>query len=1120
MMDDRRPAGVRNMRTSPLLDNLLASPWRRDFARPSLERGVQYAQRGHVLGMRVDEAASADRVTVVAEVLGSNEQHYETEIRAERQGHRFVLETTCTCAVGTECKHAAAVLEALDRERIARVAEPSAPNDPFESWSRWFDRLGVLSAPAPEGEARQAIVYLLESVPNPSPIPGLRVRPVWVKEQSDGSLGDARALSAADIAQRTWVGAVDDAQFALMARILVSPSAHAHGSFGYALAGRRGEALLDELIATGRCYWRRVGGRPLTRGEPRNTQWQWRLMNDGSQRLTAQAGSARSVLRCDRLWFVDDERAMLGPLETDPAAMLAALEAPPLAPALSRRVAERWAEVGGLAGLPAPRALDTPVPWKAEPVPTLRLDRLLLKRAQPAVPKPYESVLFAELGFDYGGETVRAEPALSIEHRLQDERVIAIERDLSREREAESELRRNGLAPAPQSAEGNYASKGKLRADHYVAGDGRVDDVDALLTRVLPLRQRGFRLVFAPDFPVQVLDEEARLSARLDAGAKLPWFELELALEIDGQRIALLPIVLKALADRSLVLDARADEPPDALWYVPIDERRRVPIRRARVRELLAPLMEWLDGAAADSTRVRVPRLAASVLDGLDTDALGLDRKLLRKLSDALGKAREREATELPEDFGAVLRDYQREGLDWLEFLAHAGAGGVLADDMGLGKTVQVLAHALIERRRSGTRAPILVVCPTSVVHNWREQAERFAPKLTLIALRGADRAQRYAALATHDVAITTYPLLVRDRELLLEHEFALAVFDEAQAIKNPRAKAAQIAREIRAPRKLVVTGTPLENHLGELWAAVDLALPGLLGSERGFARHYRTPIEKQGDAAVGERLKRRIAPFLLRRRKEEVARELPPKTEVVQRIDLEGRQRELYESLRLAMHERVREAIAARGLEQSGIMVLDALLKLRQACCDPRLVKLEDAREIEESAKLEALLPMLEELIDEGRRILLFSQFTSMLDLIEVPLIEAGIRFVRLDGSTEDRETPVQRFRRGDVPLFLLSLKAGGAGLNLAQADTVIHYDPWWNPAVEAQATDRAHRIGQDKPVFVYKLICADTVEERIQALQQRKADLAAAVLGGAAPGAALKFDQSDIDALFAPLT
>jgi SNF2 family DNA or RNA helicase len=298
--------------------------------------------------------------------------------------------------------------------------------------------------------------------------------------------------------------------------------------------------------------------------------------------------------------------------------------------------------------------------------------------------------------------------------------------------------------------------------------------------------------------------------------------------------------------------------------------------------------------------------------------------------------------------------------------------------------------------------------------------------------------------------------------------------------------------------------------------------VPEVLGDERRFRRLFRTPIERHGDAVRQEQLRRRVAPLLLRRTKDAVAAELPPKTEILREAPLANDQRDLYETLRLALHERVRREVARKGLDRSGILILDALLKLRQVCCDPRLVSLESARKVKGSAKLELLMALLPELLDEGRRVLLFSQFTSMLALIEEELMHSGLRenqgFVKLTGRTRNRALPVDRFQTGEVPLFLISLKAGGCGLNLTAADTVIHYDPWWNPAVERQATDRAHRIGQDKPVFVYKLLTEGTVEQRVAELQVRKQALADAMLagGGAAAGS---LSTEDLELLFAPV-
>jgi SNF2 family DNA or RNA helicase len=339
-----------------------------------------------------------------------------------------------------------------------------------------------------------------------------------------------------------------------------------------------------------------------------------------------------------------------------------------------------------------------------------------------------------------------------------------------------------------------------------------------------------------------------------------------------------------------------------------------------------------------------------------------------------------------------------------------------------------------------------------------------------------------------------------------------LVLLDEAQAIKNPGSKATHAVCRLKAQQRVCLSGTPIENNLGELWSQFAFLMPGLLGTRKNFSRRFRSPIEKDGDPVRRRQLSVRIRPFILRRTKAAVATELPPKHTILRRITLAPDQRELYDTIRETMRARVEDGIAERGIARSHVLVLDALLKLRQVCCDPRLASKGAGGS---SSKLTDMLEMVSEMIAEGRRILLFSQFTSMLDLMKAPLTEAGIPFVELRGDTADRAEPVRAFEAGEVPLFLISLKAGGRGLNLVSADTVIHYDPWWNPAVEDQASDRAHRIGQTKSVFVYKLIAADTVEERIVELQERKAALAAIALSEDGVGLP-PIDEDDIDFLF----
>lgn len=396
---------------------------------------------------------------------------------------------------------------------------------------------------------------------------------------------------------------------------------------------------------------------------------------------------------------------------------------------------------------------------------------------------------------------------------------------------------------------------------------------------------------------------------------------------------------------------------------------------------------------------------------------------------------------------------------------------------------------------------------------------QRFAPDLAVRVLHGPQRHALYDELSRLDLVITSYPLLLRDRERLLAQEYYLLILDEAQIVKNPRAKASAIVRECKARHRLCLTGTPLENHLGELWALFDLLLPGLLGNERQFRLYCRKPIENDGDEGSAERLRRRIRPFLLRRTKQAVAPELPSKTEILHTLELTETQRELYENIRRDMHRRVRAEVDDKGVARSGMVILSALLKLRQVCCDPRLLGVAAEGRARTSVKLAWLLDVLPEMIAEGRRVLLFSQFTSMLALIEQAVQGLGIEYVKLTGDVRDRSTPIGLFQSGAVRLFLVSLKAGGVGLNLTAADTVIHYDPWWNPAAERQATDRAHRIGQENPVFVYRLISTGTVEERIQALQARKQALADGLYdrgGGANP----QWTEDDVEELFRPLS
>ncbi len=665
-----------------------------------------------------------------------------------------------------------------------------------------------------------------------------------------------------------------------------------------------------------------------------------------------------------------------------------------------------------------------------------------------------------------------------------------------------------------------------LRAGDFVLERGRgvLATPDHWLHLLPRLSGSGFRLEFSEGFPVELLKAPKQWRVDVASRAHGKWFELGLTLDVDGHSIELLPILRNLLANSNFPREAGENEAPEAVWLAPLDERRYVPLRLDRLRRML-DVVEAIIASQPRGNMLRVKRAQADLLDDFDQipELAWHGRERIAKEQDRLRSlANSAEITSEPADgFLGTLRTYQKEGLAWLGFLGASGLGGVLADDMGLGKTVQVLAHIWTERCAGRLNKPVLIVAPTTLVANWKNEAHRFAPELRVLVLHGPDRESRFDSVPDHDLVISTYPLLSRDKLLLKPHKFGLLVLDESQFIKNSKTQAARVVRTLKAERRIAMTGTPLENHLGELWAQFDAVEPGLLGDEKVFAQFWRTPIEEYGDSEMLARLNRRIAPLMLRRRKEDVLKDLPPKTEIVRSVEIDPAQASLYETIRLAQHARVRRAIDEQGAGQSGVVVLDALLRLRQVCCDPRLLKLEELQEQIQgtpSAKLEHLLDMLDGLVQAKRRVLVFSQFTSMLELLKQSLNARNIKHLQLTGQTQNRAEVVDAFQNGDAPVFLISLKAGGVGLNLTAADTVIHYDPWWNPAAEDQATDRAYRIGQDKPVFVYKLICSGTVEERIRALQGRKSALADAVLEGGS-SAKLHFDDAEIDELFAPL-
>jgi non-specific serine/threonine protein kinase len=725
----------------------------------------------------------------------------------------------------------------------------------------------------------------------------------------------------------------------------------------------------------------------------------------------------------------------------------------------------------------------------------------------------------AALAFDYQGQLAVGKQGKDLLIKQSPTQSLRIVRDISAETQLRKRLAQTGLQVSLRQSEALPESAGEAFEQANEAA------WLLFMREQLPqLREEGWQIHLQPDFQYNLATVDDWY-ATVEEDPEQTWFDLELGIEVEGQRISLLPILLQAIRHKPWLLNGEAlnkrDDDEELLVSLPHNHKRAA-LPLARLKPLLATLGElFVRESGESSQRLRLSRLDAAHLNHLQQGP-PLSWQGGSQLRDFAQRLQQLDSATLqaPPGLQAELRPYQLQGLAWMQGLAELGLGGLLADDMGLGKTLQTLGHILCEQQAGRLQHPALIVMPTSLIPNWQDEAARFTPQLKVLALHGPKRRALFKQIAEHQIILTTYALLPRDLKALSAFSYRLLILDEAQNIKNPRSKAAIAAGQLQADQRLCLTGTPLENHLGELWSLFNFLMPGWLGDSKSFTRTYRTPIEKNANVQRLAHLTGRIKPFILRRTKEQVATELPPKTEITHWVELSAAQRDRYETLRLAMDQKVRAEIARQGLARSQIVILEALLRLRQVCCDLRL--LGDAGDSQltsaDSGKLSGLLEMLAELFAEGRRVLLFSQFTSMLALIEAELKARNIPYAKLTGSTQDRRTPVQQFQAGEFPIFLISLKAGGAGLNLTAADTVIHFDPWWNPAAEAQASDRAYRIGQDKPVFVYKLIARGSVEEKIQQLQQAKANLARGVLEGGSQ-AQLQLSEDDLQALFAPL-
>ncbi|GAB5388278.1 MAG: hypothetical protein Alpg2KO_12460 [Alphaproteobacteria bacterium] len=1120
------------------------------------------------------------------QVRSSSGEIHEQQILIDREDGEILIDGECSCDDFHNCRHVAAVIWKQMAGTAGASPVPGGdadgeeePSDiPSPQLMEWLTRIAGTSrakviegsrfvddwTPAesaldPEaGAPRDRLVYLLTEADAVNGAAGasipLRLTCHVTKIGKGGKPGKRRDVYRADDYDPEnpppFLIGKDGEILEEMAALIPSMGNRAVPASG------DGAALLEAVVATGRCWWGSLDGKPLALDAPVEGELKWKKEKEAKhQWLKVKLPSKGILCRAAPPFVIEERNAKLRPVDLplpdDLSALL--LDVPPVRAADIPGVSHALEKLGH--DLPLPKGKVKAKLIDAAPIPCLTLQTATLTRKRAAFafdtergPDKLDKFPLQTVCFDYGGHMIPHETQ-GIELRIEDEKsgkLIIIPRDMDAEKQYLASLRNGGVRDVahyrdwgrPGDAEHGFVVTRAMEAAVHGALKA-AEEIHILYSQdvVTRLDGTGWRVDFTEDYPYRLAEGAVEWWAEADESKGGDWFTVVMGVSFEGQRIDIMPTLATVIqdlpGDRLSKLAGENGELEELMEGKMVHHRlpdgRLLPLPASSLVPVVRSLLGILGPRAAhsdalDEDGIKLDAAAPhAVAQLMQSQALGnvswsgdkLDQ--VAKLGRVLTGEEPLTEIEPPPEFNAELREYQMGGLNWLNTLRETGFGGVLADDMGLGKTVQALAFICHEKDIGRLTKPVLIVAPTSVLPNWQAEVRNFAPHLKVLILHGKKRHEHFDDIETADIVLTTYPLIGRDADVLVKKEFHAMFLDEAQAIKNPKSVAALTCRMLKAEHRFALTGTPLENNLDEVWSLFAVISPGLLGDRSTFRTEFRNPIEKEQDTDAQEILTKRLKPFMLRRTKDLVAKELPPKTEIIEHIALGDDQIQLYEAIRATMHDRVREAITARGLSGSRITILDALLKLRQVCCDPRLLK-SLTGEPPSSAKLERLMEMIPALISEGRQILLFSQFTSMLSLIEEELKKQEIKYEILTGQTRDRRKPVENFQAGKSPLFLISLKAGGTGLNLTAADTVIHYDPWWNPAVEAQATDRAHRLGQDKPVFVHKMVVEDSVEEGIMALKAKKAALADALFaaGGDSP---LDLDEATLEALFAPI-
>ncbi len=1028
------------------------------------------------------------RGTIISE--SQRDKRYIARLQYGKNGTH--LDSYCNCYVGHGCKHAAAIAQyyLLD----IQVDSGGSSDSDIEAWLNEINPQKIT-----QYESNQSLLYFLK----PSIYDETNYLQLSVKSSRQKKNGGwSRALSAEYLSVH-----------------LIDNNYVNNDDVNIITAMLRGDTykkeiisfdIYQQLINTQRCFWLASDDleQPIQLGEDIQASWQWQVSGNNMQSLQLILKNPSDnirIIKSQPIAYYDSKTNSIGRIITD-----------------SNADSNSRFEVNLLN---SPLIDEEKLPWVISQL------NLSLGEDSKRLPKPKLNQKFelsepivqlkfstpnerdhtsgiVQVSFDYQGNLVGPNVLGTVIRKAKN--ITPIYRDIALEHSVVEILKEHGFKI--------------VNINNSMMMQGRYFWLSFLHNQLPILEKQGWQITFDDDFYYRELETKGVFDAEISQDEGSDFFSIGLNLEVDGKKLPAFPILYNAIEQlpRAVLLNQETSLPDDYRIYIDVEQGEFIAISYGSIKPLLKQFVElFVPNALQKDGTLQLSRFQGhqtlAVLD--DAGVISSGEKKLRTLANKLKNFDKVANVTIPKQLKAPLREYQHQGLNWLQFLREYELNGILADDMGLGKTIQTLANLLCEKQHQRLTKPCLIIAPTSVIFNWTIEIDKFAPALTYQLIHGAKRHKHFDTIEQNDVIITSYALVTKDIEIYNKHDFYYLILDESHYIKNPKTKLYQSIIQLKAQHKICLTGTPMENHLGEFWSQFNFLLPGFLGGHRQFTKLFRTPIEKQDNQERKLLLNKRIKPFILRRTKDKVAEELPSKTTIVQTLRIEGKQAELYESVRLSMDSRLKKIITDKGINRSQIEILDALLKLRQVCNHPKLLSIESAKSVNESAKLDYLMDTLPEQISEGRRILIFSQFTSMLSLISEALEQENIEYLKLTGSTRNRQPLIDKFQNEEVAIFLISLRAGGVGLNLTAADTVIHVDPWWNPAVENQATDRAHRIGQKKPVFVYKLIIKNSIEEKIHEIQKHKAELAKALLSEEVSQSKLSLTDDVLEALMSPL-